>query len=129
MEAAFPQRSQSTVHHPQEESIYGSVPQEPPALSAGAVGEVTRMSGKKKTGGPVPPVLEALGGGPGVLGKKLLGGSSPGWDTRLAGPLGLLHSSPSSLGACAGCLVTASAGEAVTKGVGSPRAGHHLTDS
>ncbi|CAM5118199.1 unnamed protein product [Eretmochelys imbricata] len=61
----FPQRSQSTVHHPQEESIYGSVPQEPPALSAGAVGEVTRMSGKKKTGGPVPPVLEALGGGPG----------------------------------------------------------------
>ncbi|XP_037754909.1 NACHT, LRR and PYD domains-containing protein 1a allele 5-like isoform X1 [Chelonia mydas] len=61
----FPQRSQSTVRHPQEESVYGSVPQGPPAQPAGAVGEVTLMSGKKKTGGPVPPVLEALGGGPG----------------------------------------------------------------
>ncbi|XP_043373178.1 uncharacterized protein LOC119856503 isoform X2 [Dermochelys coriacea] len=61
----FPQCSQSTMHHPQEESVHGSVPQGPPAQPAGAVGEVTLMSGKKKTGGPVPPLLEALGGGPG----------------------------------------------------------------
>ncbi|XP_042701698.2 uncharacterized protein LOC101950043 isoform X2 [Chrysemys picta bellii] len=58
----FPQRSRSTVHHAQEDSVYTSLPPGPPAQPAGTVGKVTQMTGKKKTGDPVPPLLEALGG-------------------------------------------------------------------
>ncbi|KAH1170581.1 hypothetical protein KIL84_006199 [Mauremys mutica] len=51
----LPQGSQSTVQHPQEESIYTSMSERP-----GAVGKVTQMTGKKKK--PAPLQLEALGG-------------------------------------------------------------------
>ncbi|XP_030418231.1 NACHT, LRR and PYD domains-containing protein 1a-like isoform X1 [Gopherus evgoodei] len=56
--STFSQGSQSTEHHSQEESVYGSVPQGP-----GAMGKVIQRTGKKKK--PAPLLLEALGRGPG----------------------------------------------------------------